>query len=165
MTGFPIVEVIIILVLLVANGFFAASEIAVVSARHSRLQQQADAGKKSARQALTLANNSDHFLATVQVGITLISTLASAFGGASISAFLAKWFMTIPWLAPYADSVALGIVVLIITYLTLVLGELAPKRMALRAPEGIATFSAPFMTAMSRFVSPVVTFLTFSTNV
>src|SRR6266567_6207266 len=117
MTGFPIVEVIIIFVLIVANGFFAASEIAIVSARHSRLQQLVDAGKKSARQALALANNSDRFLATVQIGITLISTLASAFGGASISATLAKWFVTIPWLAPYADTAALGIVVLIITYL------------------------------------------------
>jgi putative hemolysin len=165
MTGFPVVEVIIILVLILANGFFAASEIAIVSSRHSRLQQLVDAGKKSARQALALANNSDRFLATVQIGMTLISTLASAFGGASISAALAKWFVTIPWLAPYADTAALGVVVLIITYLSLVIGELAPKRLALRSPEGIATFAAPFMTAMSRFAGPAVAFLTFSTNV
>jgi putative hemolysin len=165
MTGLPIVEVIIILVLIVANGFFAASEIAVVSARHSRLQQQADAGKKSARQALELTNNSDRFLATAQIGITLIGTLASAFGGASISAVLAKWLVTFPLLKPYADTLALAIVVLIITYFTLVIGELAPKRMALRSPEGIATLAAPFMTAMSKFAGPVVAFLTFSTNV
>ncbi len=119
MDNFLGIEIIIIFILILANGFFAASEIAIVSARRSRLQQQADAGKKGARQALYLTENTDQFLATVQVGITLISTLAAAFGGASISAPLTQWIRTFPLLRPYADTIALGIVVILITYFSL----------------------------------------------
>jgi putative hemolysin len=165
MSGFPTIQVIIIFVLILANSFFAASEIAIVSSRRSRLQQQADAGKKSARQALNLAENPDRFLATVQVGITLISTLASVFGGASISGVLADWLRTFPFLKPYADSIALAAVVILITYFSLVIGELAPKRLGLQASERIATNVAPFMTALSTFVNPMVIFLTFSANI
>jgi putative hemolysin len=125
-TGF---EIIIIFVLFLANGFFAASEIAIVSARRSRLQQQADAGKKSAQQALDLAANPNRFLATVQVGMTLINTLAAAFGGASLNAPIASLIRHIPLLAPYADSLSLSIVVILITYFSLIIGELVPKRL------------------------------------
>src|SRR5437899_3157904 len=129
MDNFLGIEIIIIFILILANGFFAASEIAIVSARRSRLQQQADTGKKGAKQALYLTENTDYFLATVQVGITLISTLAAVFGGASISVPLAQWIIrTFPQLRPYADPIALGIVVIPLTYFSLVLGELAPKR-------------------------------------
>lgn len=160
----PITEIIIIFALILANAFFAASEIAIVSARRSRLHQQVEAGKKSAQQALTLAEHPDHFLATVQIGMTLISTLAAAFGGASISQFLTTWIATIPLLKPYANSIALAIVVVLLTYFSLVIGELAPKRLALQASEGIALFVAPFMTGMARIARPVVTVLNTSAD-
>lgn len=164
MSGFPIVEVLIIFVLILANAFFAASEIAIVSARRSRLQQQADAGKKSAKQALDLAEDPERFLATVQIGITLISTLSAAYGGASISAILSTWLKTVPYVGPYADTVSLVIVVILITYFSLLIGELVPKRIALQSAERIANAAAPFMTRLSIFARPVVGFLTFSAN-
>src|SRR5690349_5928901 len=164
MVDFMGVEIIVIFALILANGFFAASEIAIVSARRGRLQQQADLGKKGAQQALDLAENPDRFLSTVQIGISLISTLAAAFGGASISGPLAKWFTTIPLLAPYANTLALGSVVVLITYFSLILGELVPKRLALQAAERIATLVAPFMVTLSKIASPVVAMLTFSSN-
>lgn len=164
MSGFPIVEVLIIFVLILANAFFAASEIAIVSARRSRLQQEADAGKKSAKQALDLAEDPERFLATVQIGITLISTLSAAYGGASISAILSTWLKTFPYIGPYADTVSLVIVVLLITYFSLLIGELVPKRIALQSAERIANVAAPFMTKLAAFARPVVGFLTFSAN-
>ncbi|MBV9228050.1 MAG: HlyC/CorC family transporter [Chloroflexi bacterium] len=162
--GFLITEIVVVFMLMLANGFFSGSEIAIVSARHSRLQQEVDEGKKSAQQALDLARNPDRFLATVQVGITLINTLAAAFGEASLSAPLAAWFKTIPFLASYANTLALGSVVVLITYFTLILGELVPKRLALQSAESIATRAAPFMNWLSRVLSPTVIVLTLSTN-
>src|SRR5690349_12695385 len=131
-------QIAIIFVLMLANGFFAGSEIAIVSARRSRLQQEADNGSKAARQALDLAERPDRFLATVQVGITLIATLTSAFGEASLSEPLAGWLQSVSWLSwmtPYVHSVAFGIVVVLITYFSLILGELVPKRLALQSAE------------------------------
>lgn len=164
MGNFLGIEIIVIFILILANGFFAASEIAIVSARRSRLQQEADAGKQGAKQALYLTEHTDQFLATVQVGITLISTLAAAFGGASLSAPLAQWIRTFPLLRPYAETIALGIVVILITYFSLVLGELAPKRLGLRASEKIATRVAPIMMALSAIVRPIISMLTFSAD-
>ncbi|GCE27783.1 hypothetical protein KDA_32670 [Dictyobacter alpinus] len=164
MSGFPGFEVIIIFVLILANSFFAASEIAIVSSRRGRLQQQADAGKKSAKQALQLSENPDRFMATVQIGMTLISTLASVFGGASVSEPLSRWISTFPVLQPYANTIALGLVVMMITYFSLVIGELAPKRLALQSAEKIAVAVAPFMDRLSKIARPVVGLLTFSTN-
>ncbi len=165
MSTLPIIEIIIIFVLILANGFFAASEIAIVSARRSRLQQQVDAGKKNAQQALELAERPDKFLATVQVGMTLISTLASVFGGASVSGILALWISNVAPLRPYASSIALACVVLLITYFSLVIGELTPKRLALQSPEALAVRVAPTMVGLSRFARPMVTVLTISTNI
>jgi len=165
MNGFPITAIIVIFVLILANSFFAASEIAIVSARRSRLQQQANAGKKGAQQALDLAENSDRFLATVQVGITLISTLASVFGGANLSAPLATWVSTFPLLKPYAETISLATVVALLTYFSLVIGELTPKRLALQSAEGIAVRVAPFMARLSAIVNPMVALLTFSANI
>ncbi|MBE3557928.1 MAG: HlyC/CorC family transporter [Ktedonobacteraceae bacterium] len=165
MPGF-VFEIIIIFVLIIANGLFAAAELAIVSARHGRLQQEIDEGKrkKSAQQALELARNPNNFLATVQVGITLIGTLASAFGGASLSATLARWFRTLPLLAPYADTLALGSVVILITYFSLILGELVPKRLALQAAENVAIRLAPLMTLLAKILRPTVVLLAGSTN-
>jgi putative hemolysin len=164
MDNFLGIEIIAIFILILANGFFAASEIAIVSARRSRLQQEADAGKQGAKQALYLTEHTDQFLATIQVGITLISTLAAAFGGASLSTPLAQWISTFPLLRPYADTIALGIVVILITYFSLVLGELAPKRLGLRLSEKIATRVAPVMMALSAIMRPIISMLTFSAD-
>lgn len=165
MNGFPWMEVIIIFVLIVANSFFAASEIAVVSSRRSRLQQEADSGKKGALQALKLSQNADRFLATVQVGITLISNIASAYGGASVSNILAQKLEGYQPIAPYAHTIAFTIVVLLITYFSLVIGELAPKRLALQSAETIAIAVAPFMIMLSKVARPIIVLLTFSVNV
>lgn len=164
MDGSILLEIAITFALIVANGFFAASEIALVSARPGRLERQARAGSHGARQALTLAENSDRFLATVQVGVTLISTIASAFGGARISAALAVPLRTAPVIGPYADVVAFTIVVLLITYFTLVIGELVPKRLGLNHAEGIAARVAPAMTTIASVARPVIATLTLSVN-
>lgn len=157
-------ELAIILVLIVANGFFAAAEIAVVSARKGRLEQQASMGNTGARVALDLADNPNHFLSTVQVGITLISTLAAAFGGARLAEVLAGPLLGVPALAPYAESLALALVVMLISYLSLIIGELVPKRLALQSAEGIAIRLAPFMRSLGRLTGPIVRFLTASTE-
>ncbi len=157
-------ELMAVLALILANGFFAATEIAVVSARRGRLEREAEAGKRGARQALELTQRPDRFLATVQVGITLLSTLAAAFGGARLSLVVATWLDSIPQLASYAEPLALGIVVVLITYFSLVLGELVPKRLALQHSEGIAAAAAPAMTALAVLVRPAVAILAASTN-
>lgn len=158
-------EVLIVLLLLVLNGVFAMSEIAVVSARKTRLQQRAEAGDAGARRALQLSEDPSRFLATVQVGITMVGVLAGAFGGARLSAPLAAYFATFPTIAPYANGLALGIVVLIITYLSLIIGELVPKEIGLGHPERIAALVAVPMHMLSRVAAPLVWLLTFSTRV
>ncbi len=165
MDGLTLLEIAIIFVLIVANGFFAASEIALVSARRGRLEQRAEAGSKGARQAIALSENSDRFLATVQVGVTLIGTLTSAFGGARLSATLAGLLRTTPFVGRYADIVAFTIVVLLITYFTLVIGELVPKRLGLNHAESIAARVAPAMAAIASVARPVIALLTFSVGV
>jgi putative hemolysin len=152
-------EVLIILLLTLANGLFAASEIAVISARRSRLAALAERGHRAAQQALTLANNPERLLAAVQVGITLIGTFAAAFGGARLGDVLAAQLRAIDWIAPYADSVALSIVVVLLTYLNLVLGELAPKRLALQNAEAVALAAAPLLAGIARIGQPIVALL------
>jgi putative hemolysin len=164
MLGGTLFELAIILVLIIANGFFAAAEIAVVSARKGRLEQQAALGNRGAHIALDLADNPNHFLSTVQVGITLISTLAAAFGGARLAEILAAALLSMPALASYAESLALVLVVVLISYLSLIIGELVPKRLALQNAEGIAIRLAPFMRFLGRMTGPIVRFLTASTE-
>ena len=165
MSNFLWPEVAITFILLVANGFFAASEIAIVSARRSRLQQMIDDGQKSAKQALELAENPDRFLATVQVGMTLINTLAAAFSGASLSEPLAAIFTQVPFLKPYANTLALACVVLLVAYFSLIVGELVPKRLGLQSAESFASRTAPFMTSLSVVLRPAIAFLNFSSRV
>lgn len=157
-----LLEIAIIFALIVANGFFAASEIALVSARRGRLERQALAGSRGARQAILLSENSDRFLATVQVGVTLISTVASAFGGARLASALAQPLSTAPYIGPYAEAVSFVIVVVLLTYFTLVIGELVPKRLGLNHAEGIAVRVAPAMTAIATIARPAIAALTFS---
>lgn len=165
MGGTLVIEIALILLLMVANGFFAASEIAVVSSRKGRLEQQAKGGSGSAAAALALAENPNRFLSTVQVGITLIGTFAAAFGGDRLSEPLADFLRaSVPALAASADVIALTLVVLAITYFSLIVGELVPKRLALQNAEGIASAVAPPMTLLARLASPVVSFLTASTE-
>jgi putative hemolysin len=140
------------------------SEIAVVAARKVRLQQRADDGDERARAALELANNPAQFLSTVQVGITLVGVLAGAYGGATIAEPLAVRIATVPELAPYAEGIALGLVVAVISFLSLVLGELAPKNVALTNPETIASWVARPMMWLARMGGPFVALLTGTSN-
>ncbi|ALF55464.1 hypothetical protein ACX27_25760 [Nostoc piscinale CENA21] len=157
-------EILIILLLIIANGIFSMSEMAVVSARKVRLQQLANQGDARARAALKLAESPNNFLSTVQVGISLIGILTGAFGGATIANRLAIYVKLIPFLAPYSEPLSFGIVVLIITYLSLIIGELVPKRLALNNPERIAAFVAIPMRALAAIASPAVHLLSASTE-
>ena len=159
-----IVEGLVIFLLIIINGIFAMSEIAVVSARKSRLQQLAEAGDTKARAAFELANAPNQFLSTIQVGITLIGILAGAFGGATIATQLASWLGEIPLLAPYSHALSLALVVAVTTYLSLIVGELVPKRLALNSPERLAVAIAGPMRALSKVAYPVVHVLGLSTE-
>lgn len=159
-------EILLIVLLVFANGVFAMSEMAVVSARKARLQQLANAGDAKARAALELANSPDRFLSTVQIGITLVGILAGAFGGATIAEQIDAYIGAIvPALDPYGETIGLLVVVLSITYLSLVFGELVPKRFALNRPERIASIVAQPMNLLSKFAAPFVYLLSFSSNV
>ena len=157
-------EILIILVLIIANGVFSMSEMAIVSARKVRLQQLANQGDIKAKAALKLAESPNHFLSTVQVGISLIGILTGAFGGATIANRLAIYVKLVPFLAPYSEPLSFGIVVLLITYLSLIVGELVPKRLALNNPERIASIVAIPMQALSAITSPMVYLLSASTD-
>src|SRR5215208_7672030 len=126
---------VIVVLLILLNGHFSMSETALVSARKAGLRQRADAGDNGARYALDLADSPNRFLSTVQIGISLIGVLAGAFGGATLAKPLAGALGAVPALAPYAGPLAFGAVVVAITYLSLILGELVPKRLALSGAE------------------------------
>ena len=157
-------EISAIFLLLIANGIFAMSEIAIVTARKSRLQELANNGIAKARAALDLATNPNRFLSTVQVGITLVGILAGAFGGGALREWLATQLHSVPIIAPYSRSLALGLVVITITYFSVILGELVPKRLALGHPESIAMFMAPVMRLLLTVGAPLVHLFTFSTD-
>ncbi len=157
-------EILLLVLLILANGIFSMSEMAIISSRKVRLQNMANQGNKKARVALDLAESPNRFLSTVQVGITLIGILAGAFGGATISEKLAKNLDQVPLLAPYSQGLSFGLVVMVITYLSLIVGELVPKRLALNNPEVIAASVAMPMRAIAAFASPVVHLLSSSTD-
>jgi putative hemolysin len=157
-------EALVIFLLIMLNGVFAMSEFAVVSARKTRLQRWAEEGNTKARAALELANAPNQFLSTIQIGITLVGILAGTFGGATIANELAAWLETSYGLTRYSHPLSLGIVVLAITYLSLIIGEIVPKRLALNSPERIAAAIAIPMRALSRVAYPAVHFLGSSTD-
>ncbi|MGI8420257.1 MAG: hemolysin family protein [Candidatus Levyibacteriota bacterium] len=157
-------EILIILLLIVVNGMFAMAEAAIIASRKHKLQKQAQEGNENAKKALDLAENPNRFLSTTQVGITLIGIFAGAFGGATIAHALQMWLVKISLLSPYSDALSLAIVVIIITYLSLIIGELVPKRIALSNPEKIASFMAPSMETFSRFTIPIISLLSVSTD-
>ena len=158
-------EIILILALVLANGVFSMAEMAVVSSRKARLQQLAEGGSHGAAVALQLAQNPNHFLSTVQIGITMIGTLAGTFGGATLAEKGSIYLQQFPALAPYSDSIAITAVVLAIGYLSLILGELAPKTIALSHPEAIASSVSQPMRWLSRLGAPAVRLLTVSTRI
>jgi putative hemolysin len=158
-------EILVILLLLLCNGFLALSEIAVVSARRSRLSQRAERGDRSARAAIALAQSPTRFLSTVQVGITLIGILSGAYGGATIAGQLAVFLGGYPAIAAYSEGIAVAIVVVALAYASVIVGELVPKRIALSNPERFATLVARPMTMLSRAAGPAVTALELSSNV
>ena len=157
-------EVAVIFLLLIVNGVFAMAEIAVVSSKKARLRRLADQGNGKARIALELAESPNRFLSTVQIGITLVGIFAGAFGGATLAAHLTEPIGRISLLAPFAGNIALAIVVAVITYCSLVMGELVPKRFGLSNPEGIAMMVARPMNWLSKFAGPVVSLLSASTE-
>lgn len=157
-------EVLVIAVLLLANGVFAMAEIAVVSARKGKLRHWADQGSTRAKAALALASSPDRFLASVQVGISGVGVLAGAFGGATIAENIDTRLQGVPALAPYGEAIGLAIVVVVITYFSLVIGELVPKRLALNHPEKIASLVAGPMASLSRAAAPVIRLLEVSTR-
>ena len=159
-----VIEILLIFFLIILNGLLALSELALVSARKSRLEQWANEGDLRAHIALKLVNSPDSFLSTIQIGITFISILAVACGGATIAELLARYFATFPVLVPYSETISVAIVVLLITYFSLIIGELIPKRLALNNPEIIARLVAPAIDRLSRMAYPLVVLLSGSTN-
>jgi putative hemolysin len=153
----PVLELLlIVLALILLNGFFALSEMALVTSRKARLKQQADASL-GARRALALAEHPEQFLSTVQVGLTLITLLTGMFGGEALGTLIGQWLAHhSPWLGHYATPVGTVLAVSLITYGSIVLGELLPKRLALLAPERVAAVVALPMLALARLTSPVV---------
>lgn len=157
-------EIIVILTLIGINGALAMAELAIVSARKSRLQQMAAEGNGGASVALELAADPSRFLASVQIGITLTGILAGAFGGATIAEEIAAALSGVPVLAPYGDAIGLAIVVISVTFLSLILGELVPKRIALARAETVATVMARPLRMVAIFAGPAVKLLSFATE-
>lgn len=161
-----LIDLACLLALILANGIFAMSEMAIVSARKVRLERASKQGDRGAKAALRLANNPNQILSTVQIGITTIGIVAGAFGGSRLAEKLADLLAIFPMLLTVQrDAIAFGIVVLLITYLSLVLGELVPKRLALLFPEAIATSVALPLQTAAWIASPVVRVLGVSTDV
>ena len=159
-----LLDIVIILVLIALNGFFAMSEFALVSAKKTRLRQRAEEGDMQAATALKLANEPTPFLSTVQIGITLVGIFAGAFGGATIAEGFAAYLREFPALAPYSALLSITLVVLVITYLTLIFGELVPKGLALNNAESIASSIAKPMFFLSVIAKPLVIILSHSTE-
>ena len=158
------IEIVFLLLLIVANGVFAMSEAAMIAARRTRLQQQAEEGNRGAAVAVEINKEPTRFLSTIQVGITLVGILSGAIGGSTLAQRIQPLIAAVPALARYAGPLSVAIVVLGITYLSLVIGELVPKQLALNHAEGIAAMVARPMQWLSRLVGPLVSVLTISTR-
>lgn len=157
-------EILFVLLLTLINGVLAMSEMAMVSSRRARLERAARSGSRGARVALRLIEDPSRFLSTVQIGITLVGILAGAVSGATLADRLGDWLDTYPALAGHGDNIAIGMVVVAITFLSLILGELVPKRIALGSPERVASLVAQPMHVLSRLASPAVWLLKTTTE-
>lgn len=159
-----LLEISIVFILLVANGIFAMTEIAIVSSKKALLQVMADKGDKGAAKALKLSESPNRFLSTVQIGITLVGIVAGALGSGTVAERLADVIEPLPFIGPYASQIALAVVIGLLTYFSLILGELVPKRLAMKFPETIASGMAAPMAAISTMASPAVSLLSWSTG-
>lgn len=159
-----VLEIIFIFILILINGFFAMSELALISARKVRLEQRADDGDKGARTALDLLKSSSTLLSSTQIGITLVGIFTGALGGATLADRFAIWLEKVPWLVPYASGISIFVVVILTTYFSLVIGELIPKKLAMNNPEKIASQVSGFMKFLSKVMSPIVRLLASSTD-
>lgn len=157
-------DIFLLLLLIACNGLFAMAEISIVSSRRVRLQQLAESGDKGARAALILADQPTFFLSTVQIGITLIGVMSGAFGEGAITDRLRPVFESMPMLAPYAGVLATACMVVSITFFSLIVGELVPKRLAMLAPERAASMIAPLMRGVLLLTHPAVRFLSWTTE-
>jgi putative hemolysin len=157
-------DIALLLILILLNGVFAMSEIAIVGSKRTRLLQMAESGSAGARHALTLSSEPTRFLSSVQVGITSIGILNGAIGEASIAGRLRTSFEQVPVLAPYAETLGLGVMVVLLTYVSLIVGELVPKRLALTQPEAIASIIARPINVLASIGRPIVTLLSVSTD-
>lgn len=160
-----VIEILIILGLILINGIFSMSEMALVSSKKVRLEAAAKSGVKGARAALSLYSSPTYFLSTVQIGITLIGLLTGIFSGENLTNDLERYLETVPLFASVADEAAIAMVLLSVTFCSLVLGELIPKRIGLSNPEGISRVMAPFMTVLSKITFPFVWILTHTSDV
>lgn len=158
-----IFEFVLVILLIAGNGYFAMAELAVLSARKLKLRELAEKDKNG-NAALDLREDSSQFLSTVQIGITLVGVASGAIGGATLANKLAEWMAGWPLIAPYSESLSVVFVILGISYLSLVFGELVPKQIALSNPEQFAMFVAPVMQWISKWFAPVTKFLSWSTN-
>jgi putative hemolysin len=159
-------EILLVFALILANGFFSGAEMAIVASRRGRLRQLAEAGDKAAKTALELASSPDQFLPTVQIGITLVGTLAAAYGGDSLVSDLAEWITAHapPAIDAMARPIALTVFVVLLSFVTLLFGELVPKRLALRRAEDFARMAAPTMKIFSQVTKPLVWMMGASTS-
>lgn len=160
----PSGEIFIILLLILLNGFFALSEMALVSAKRTRLQAAAEHGRAGARSALALLEDPTTFLSAVQIGITLIGILTGVYSGATLASWLSGLFNQYGLHGRYTDEISFGIVVLLVTFVSLIIGELVPKRVALTHAESLAMFVAPVMRVFARVMAPLVWLLRMSVN-
>jgi putative hemolysin len=164
MTNVIIFEILLITGLILLNGALSLAEMAIVSSKKLRLQSLAENGNSGAKTAIALAENPSSFLASIQIGITLVAILTGVFGGATIADEIGKMVATVSWLVPYSEGIGLGIVVVVVTFLSLVFGELVPKRVALGNAERVAAFMAPPIHLVSIVARPAVRVLTASTE-
>jgi putative hemolysin len=159
-------EILIVLALILANGFFSGAEMAIVASRRGRLRQMAEQGDSRAATALELASNPDRFLPTVQIGITLVGTLAAAYGGDRLVSRFADWIAAHapPTLAAVSQTIALTVFVMLLSFVTLLIGELVPKRLALRRAETFARLAAPVMQLFALVVRPLTWGMSMATS-
>jgi putative hemolysin len=155
-TAFPWLDLVVILFLVMLNGAFAMSELAIVSSRKPRLKAMVKQGKSGAQTALELAADPGRFLSTVQIGITMIGILAGAYSGASLGGPVGERIALLGVEPRLAGTLGLALVIILVTYLSLVVGELVPKQFALRNPEPIAAIIAPIMNGLARAAGPLV---------
>ncbi len=157
-------EITIILILIVLHGFLVLGEIALITAKRAKLESEKAKGSRNAAIAVSLLDNINNYLSAMQIGITLISIIEGAYGGVKIGEQLSPLVAQIPILEPYADQISISLVVTIITYLSLVVGELAPKYIAIQHAESLALTFAPVMDLITRVTGPISSFLSWSTK-